>query len=193
MVPVEEVLKFQVNQPTEKRDQTKRNFLKGIATLFDPLGLLTPYPVRARILPQEMWASGVDWDEPVGENLSQQATQWFNELPALSSLKVLQCLRDPTTIEEMTIHTFVDSSQAYGADCYVRHLYKDGTVSSRLVASKSRVAPLQAASIPRLELMAAVVGLKLAETIGQVLGIDKSKWIFWSDSMDVLHWIRDQS
>ncbi|PFX12663.1 hypothetical protein AWC38_SpisGene23339 [Stylophora pistillata] len=72
---------------------------------------------------------------------------------------------------------------------YVRHLYKDGTVSSRLVASKSRVAPLQVVSIPRLELM----GLKLAENVGQVLGIDKSKWVFWSDSMDVLHWIQGQS
>ena len=77
--PVEDVFKFQVNQPAEKRDQTKRNFLKGIATLFDRLGLLTPYTVRAKILLQEMWASGVDWDEPVGENLSQQAIQWFND------------------------------------------------------------------------------------------------------------------
>ena len=61
------------------------------------------------------------------------------------------------------------------------------------MASKSHVAPLQAASIPRLELMAAVVGLKLAENVGQVLGIDKSKWVFWSDSTDVLHWIQGQS
>lgn len=84
--------------------------------MFNPLGLLTPYTVRAKILLQVMWASGVDWDEPVGENLSQQATHWFNELPALSRLKVLRCLKDPTTIEEMTIHTFVDSSQeAYGS------------------------------------------------------------------------------
>ena len=41
--------------------------------------------------------------------------------------------------------------------------------------------------------MAGVSGLKLGETIGQVLGIDKSKWVFWSDSMDVLYWIRGQS
>jgi len=57
------------------------------------------------------------------------------------------------------MHTFVDSSQeAYGAACYVRHIYKDGTVTCCLVASKSRVPPLQALTIPRLELMAAVAG-----------------------------------
>lgn len=125
---------------------------------------------------------------------SQKATQWFDELSALASIKIPRCLRNLTTVEEKTIHTFVDSSQeAYGAACYVRHLYKDGTLNCRFVASKSRVAPLQAVSIPRLELMAAVAGLKLVQTVGQVLGIDKSKWVFWSDSMDVLYWIRGQS
>ena len=93
---MEDVFKDQVNRPAEKRDQTKRNFLKGIATLFDPLGLLTPYTVRAKILLQEMWASGVDWDEPVGKNLSQKATQWFNKLSALCNLKIPRCLKNPT-------------------------------------------------------------------------------------------------
>ena len=186
--PAEDVFTFQVNRPAERYDQTKRNFLKGIATLFDPLGLLTPYTIRAKVLLQEMWASGVDWDKPVGEDLSKKAARWFDELSALASLKIPQCLRNPTTVEEMTMHNFVGSSQeAYGAASYVRHLYKDGTLTCRLVASKSRVAPLQAISIPRLELMAAVAGLILVETVGEVLGIDKSKWVFWSDSMDVLY------
>ena len=141
-----------------------------------------------------MWASGVDWDEPVGEDLSKKATQWFNKLSALASLRIPQCLRNPTTVEEMTMHTFVDSSQeACGAACYVKHLYKDGTLTCRLVASKSHVALLQAVTIPQLELMAAVAGLKLVQTVGQVLGIDKSKWVFWSDRMDILYWIRGQS
>ena len=83
--------------------------------------------------------------------------------------------------------------EAYFAATYTRDLYEDGTVTCRLVASKSRVAPLQDVSIPRLELMAAVVGLRLAETIGSVLNIPKHEWLFWSDSMDVLYWVRGRS
>ena len=88
----------------------------------------------------------------------------------------------------------MDASQdAYGAACYTRHLYNDGTVSCRLVASKTRVVPPQAVSIPRLELMTAVTGAKLSKTIDDTLGIQRHERVFWSDSMDTLYWIRGQS
>lgn len=53
--------------------------------------------------------------------------------------------------------------------------------------SKAKVTALKSISVPRLELMAAIVGLRIAETVGQTLGLPKEKWIFWSDSLDVLY------
>lgn len=92
------------------------------------------------------------------------------------------------------MHTFTDASgDAYGAVTYVRYQYKDGTVSTSLVASKTRVAPLSATSIPRLELMGTVLGLRLALSVAKVLKIDQSVLTFWSDSMNVLWWIRKPS
>jgi len=59
------------------------------------------------------------------------------------------------------LHTFVDASQhAYGAVVYMREEYEDQTVSVRLVAAKTRIAPLQSISILRLELLGAIVGTK---------------------------------
>ncbi|XP_068760347.1 uncharacterized protein [Montipora capricornis] len=192
--PMDDVFKFQVNLPGKSHNQTKRSFLKKIATLFDPLGLLSPYTMRAKVLLQEMWASGVDWDEPISTILSLRASQWFDELAVLPSLHIPRCLRTPCVVRDVTLHTCVDASQeAYGAVCYTRHVYEDGSVSCCLVASRSRVAPLKAVSIPRLELMAAVVGLKLCETVGRVLRIENHRWTFWSDSMDVLYWVRGRS
>ena len=44
---------------------TKRNVLRKIATLFDPLGFLSPFTITAKIFMQEMWIIGVDWDNPL--------------------------------------------------------------------------------------------------------------------------------
>ena len=171
---------FQVNQPAEKHDLTKLSFLKSIATFFDPLGLLSPYTVCAKVLLQEMWVSGVDWDVPVGGDLSMKAVQWFNKLLSLPSLHIPRCLRARAAVKEVTLHTFVDAAQeAYGGARFTRHLYNHGTVNCHLVASKTRVAPLQAVSIPRLELMAAVTGAKLNETIGDTLGIQRHERVPW--------------
>ena len=66
----------------------------------------------------------------------------------------------------------MDASQAaYGAVVYIRTEYEDQTVSVCLVAARTKVAPLQCVSIPRLELMGACLGSKLTQTISRVLAI----------------------
>ena len=95
-----------------------------------------------------MWESEADWDDLVEESLVNKAQQWYEELSALPCLRVPRCLRAETTVRGITLRTFVDALQeGYGAAKYTRHLYEDGTVTCRLVASKSRVAPLQAISM----------------------------------------------
>ena len=96
-------------------------------------------------------------------------------------------------MESMTIHTFVDASQeAYGAVVYALAVYKSGQISVRLIASKTKVAPLLATIIPRLEVMTAVLGLRLTVSVVKVLNIDIKSVILWSDSINLLWWIRRQ-
>ena len=93
-----------------------------------------------------------------------KSQEWFSELEELPTIKVPRCLRfapEQVVLSE-TLHTFVDASQdAYGAVVYLKVSYESGSVSSQLVAAKTRVAPLAATSIPRLELMAAILGTKV--------------------------------
>ena len=86
--PMEDVFKFQVNQPPEKHEHSKHSFLKKIATLFDPLGLLSPYKVRDKVLLQEIWASSVSWDELVNNDLLRKALRWFKELLAPKNIQI---------------------------------------------------------------------------------------------------------
>ena len=186
-----DVFTFNTKPPPTDLPLTKRNVLKNVATLFDPLGLVTPYTIRAKILLQVMWTRGLDWDEAIDGDLTEQVQQWFSELDDLKKVQVHRCLQPRTSPAETTIHTFVDASKdAFGAVSYVRNARLDGVVENRFIASKTKVAPLATMSIPRLELSAAVMGLRLAQTVSKVLQMAIGRAIFWSDSTNTLWWIR---
>ena len=69
----EDVFTYRVNPPDEKFQLTERNFLRKIAMLFDPLGFLVPYVIRTKILLQQMWISGLDWNDPLDQSQARQA------------------------------------------------------------------------------------------------------------------------
>ena len=60
-----ETFTFLSNNTHDDFNYTKRNILKKISTLFDPLRLLAPFSIRSKLLMQETWSSGIDWDEKV--------------------------------------------------------------------------------------------------------------------------------
>lgn len=72
-----------------------------------------------------------------------------NELPELTQIKVLRCIPDTKkTVYTTSLHTSIDASQyAYGAVTYARCTYKDWTISSSIVAAKTRAAPTRATNI----------------------------------------------
>ena len=119
-----------------------------------------------------------------------RSRNWFEELPELAQISLPRCLqplKDEITIFS-SLQTFVDASEdAYG----YRNAYPSGPISSVIVASKTSVAPLRAISVPRLELMGAVLSLRLTKEISKALNIPDA--VFWSDSVDVLWWLRNES
>ena len=138
----------------------------------------------------------MDWYDLFLGDLASKARKWFKELEDLLTIKVPRCLRlgQEEEMLSQTLHTFVDASKdAYGAVVYSRATYKSGAVSIRFVAAKSRVAPLAATSIPLLELMAAVLGLRMAGSISRVLNASLDQATFWSDIINVLWWVRGRS
>ncbi|XP_052271566.1 uncharacterized protein LOC127872276 [Dreissena polymorpha] len=191
----QDMFTFEGNTPEEGMKYTKRNFLKRIATLFDPIGLLAPLTIRAKMLLQDMWTAGLTWDENMDEELTNSAREWFEELRELRSISIPRCLRaKDKTLEALSLHTFVDASEsAYGAVVFARCTYEDGSVSTSLISAKTRVAPNISTSIPRLELMGAVIGMRLAKRICNVLELKLSTVTFWSDSVNILWWVRGRS
>ena len=172
---------------------TKRSILKVSAKIFDPLGLISPFVIRLKVLFQTLCAQRQDWDEPLTGSAQLQWDQFATELAVLDKIRVPRCYfllsSVPTNIQ---IHGFSDASEhAFAAVVYLRCVYEDGTITSRLVASKTRVSPVKKQSIPRLELLGALILVRLANTILKSCS-RKLEVVYWVDSMSVLFWIKNE-
>ena len=90
------------------------------------------------------------------------------------------------------LHGFSDTfERAYAACVYLRSELKYGAYYTKLIAAKTRVAPVKKVSLPRLELSAAHLLSKLMKSTIDALKLPNSTCVFrWSDSTVTLDWIR---
>ncbi|XP_055628950.1 uncharacterized protein LOC129770264 [Toxorhynchites rutilus septentrionalis] len=172
------------------RRPTKRELLRTMMSVYDPLGLIAHYLMFLKMLLQEVWRSGVGWDDCIAEREWEKWNIWLQFLPSLENLRIPRCYRLKTSINSsVQLHTFVDASEnGYAAVCYFR-FEEDGRVECTLIGAKSRVAPLKFVSIPRLELQAGIIGARLAKAVEQGHTYKISKRFFWTDARNVLCWL----
>ena len=91
----------------------------------------------------------------------------------------------------MELNAFGDASEvAYATAIYVRVVPKEGKASTSLVMSKTRVALVRKISLPRLELMAAVITARLCIYVKDAIDCPISRIVCWTDNSSTLHWIR---
>ncbi|KAL5472994.1 hypothetical protein EMCRGX_G027441 [Ephydatia muelleri] len=144
---------------------------------------------------RDICAARIGWDETLSEEL---LIKW-RELVA--NLKQSQPLRIPryyfSGIDVSTLHTctlfgFCDASKkAYAAVIFLQ-MKTPNQCMTRFMVSRTRVAPLNAQTIPRLELLAALLLARLVSTITKAV---QPELIFdimvcFTDSKIALYWIR---
>ena len=99
---------------------TKRICLKTIAAIFDPLCLVCPFTVRSKILFQETWSRGLQWDDELPPDMKRKWAEWTAELENLSDVSVSRCIHSFSKVTVQKLHVFSDASeQAYAAAVYV--------------------------------------------------------------------------
>lgn len=174
---------------------SKREVLRVIMSVFDPLGLLSPFTLKSKILMQEIWRSGIYWDTKLRDDEYEAWREWVSKLDDARECTIPRCLT-PKHDQGATaqLHVFCDASLvAYAAAAYARFIAMDGSIRVALIMAKSRVAPLKPAlDIPKLELQAALVGARLMKFIGEEIDFKVTERFMWTDNSAVLYWIRSE-
>uniref|UniRef100_A0A7I5E7B9 DUF1758 domain-containing protein n=1 Tax=Haemonchus contortus TaxID=6289 RepID=A0A7I5E7B9_HAECO len=149
------------DQPTSDIRWTNRKVLKCIASIYDPLGLISPTVLIGKLFLQSLWKIELSWDELIPAkyvaNWKRITSSWNS--PGLCVPRRL-FNEDENTEVEYDLHVFTDASAAaYCATAYIVQKRNNGSSSASLIMSKSRLAPLNhAITIPRLELAAMMIG-----------------------------------
>ena len=168
---------------------TKRELLQITSRIYDPMGFLSPVMILPKLLFQKICSSKQSWDSPLEADVDLQWKQWLQEISRLK-LIIPRCIFNSSeTVDQVTLHGFSDaSSVSYAAAVYIRICYSSGRVECFLLMAKSRIVPkANPQSIPRLELMGAVI---LARLLAYLKPIFPSIAVFcWCDSRNVLFWI----
>ncbi|XP_038066468.1 uncharacterized protein LOC119736528 [Patiria miniata] len=176
---------------------TKRGLLSILSSVYDPLGCVCPFVLLAKLMFQnECRIVGKGWDEPLEVSTQDQWTRWLDDLPKLEQFSVDRCLipGDFGIVEECRLHHFADASQdAYGSVSFARFVNTDGDIHCSFLIGKSRLAPLKTMTIPRLELSAAVIAVKMDQMLRRELRVQVKGSTFWTDSTVVLQYISNQS
>ncbi|KRZ06678.1 hypothetical protein T4B_14036, partial [Trichinella pseudospiralis] len=134
------------SQAASETHGTKRGLLRLAASVFDPLGALTPFTVRAKQLLQSLWQTGISWDDPLPPEISRKWDQWRSDLGDLHQIALPRAYLpySPMEASRLELHGFGDASEAaYAAVVYLRATQCTGVTRVSFVAAKSKVAPLK--------------------------------------------------
>jgi len=144
---------------TEIQPVTKPLVLQMSSRVYDPLGILSPVTIQAKILMQDLWRSGISWDDPLPPEHTNRWQKIVEDLQGTSKVIIPRLYFTPSHSQPEELHVFADASmKAYGAIAFLRT-----GEHTCFVLARSRVAPLKPHTLPRL--MAAVVASRLAQFI----------------------------
>lgn len=173
-------LGYKTNNEFNCKVISKRNILSAVAKIFDPLGLINPVIVKAKIILQKIWVLKLTWDEAVPKEIETEWTQFLAEVPELSNFRVPRNVIIEYVIR-VELHGFADASiKSLGAAIYVKSVNRSGEASVSLLCAKSKVAPIKKVTLPRLELNAAFLLCKLMTKVKASLNINTV--FYWTDS-----------
>ena len=175
---------------------TRRGILSTVSSVYDPLGFIAPVILVGKQILQQTCGDNSGWDDPIPDGLKMRWERWRSHLKELAEVRIKRCVI-PDEFDKIDIcemHHFSDASTTgYGQCSYLRLVDTSGRVHCSLLMGKARVAPRKTITIPRLELTAAVVSVKVHSLLKQEYEFENAAHYFWTDSSVVLGYIMNNA
>ena len=151
--------------PDRYRTLTQRVVLSLVSAVHNPIGLVAPYTVKARLLLEDIWRlSGQQWDDNLPDHIAEKFLEWSDELTRLTEITIPRSYFEGQ-LEKVELQIFGDSSQdIFSSVAFLRAKVTWGCYSKTefaFVFGKARVAPMKPSTIPKLELQAALLSARL--------------------------------
>ena len=171
---------------------TRRDCAARVAEVFDILGRFTPITAGFKLDLSELSKRKLDWNDFVPDDLVPLWEKNFELIPKLGKLEFSRVIvpEDAINLDMETIEVSDASLKIACSAVYVRFKRKSGTYSCQLLFSRSKIVP-DAMSIPRAELLAAVLNASTGHVVYSALGGFIKNRIHLTDSMVVLCWINN--
>ncbi len=167
---------------------TRRGQLKVTSSVFDPLGMVCPFVLLAKLIFQEECRTGKGWDDEMEPDNVRKWKAWLEDANKLESYTIPQYLQ----LEGMSgIAQQSCTMYAYRAVAYLRVLDSGWNIHYSFVMAKSRLSPNRQVTIPRLELCGAVCATNLCVLVQRELPIKLDAVTYWTDSAVVLQYIKN--
>ena len=145
---------------------------------------------------QELCRNSATWDDPLSDVLQVKWNRWKTDILQLERISIDRCYKPQGfgEIKNLELHHFCDASTVgYGHCTYLRLINETGEVHCTLVMGKSRVSPIKTVTVPRLELTAAVLSVKMSSFLQTELDLKIEREVFWTDSREVLGYIKNET
>ena len=180
-----------VTFPKRPTRQTKREILRYLASIYDPLGFAAPIHLLGKLVYRECCEQNVNWDQEVTDTVLRKWEKFQRSLPEKISVPRSLCThQEPITSIEL--HVFGDTSAKGTAAVVYAVVYQESGVTQGLLAAKARLAKKNT-SIPRLELVSAHMAANLVNNVKNALQEHPIEGVYgWLDSTVALHWINGE-
>uniref|UniRef100_A0A7I5ED04 CCHC-type domain-containing protein n=1 Tax=Haemonchus contortus TaxID=6289 RepID=A0A7I5ED04_HAECO len=166
---------------------TKREVMRQIASIYDPLGWLVPLLMPAKKFQQDLWKQRYTWDATLP---SPVVAQWNAIVEDINGFQKCFPRRFTDHSAPLSLAVFADASESAIATC--AYLFND--VSSTLAMAKGKLPSIKATTtMPKLEMNALTLAVRLAFSITQAMKgcIPSHPWTVYvfSDSQIALSWL----